>query len=80
MSKARILVVEDEAIVALDIQNRLSMQGYDVVGIAATGEEAIAIASNTRPQLALMDIRLQGDVDGIETAQHLRTQFDIPII
>lgn len=75
MSTSRILIVEDESIVALDIQARLKHLGYQVVGIADSGEEAIKLAGTEKPDLALMDIRLNGYMDGVETAQHLRDRL-----
>ena len=80
MTTPRILVVEDEAIVAMDLQSRLIALDYEVVGLAASGEEAIDKAEKTQPDLALMDIRLKGDMDGIEAAQQLRDRFSIPVV
>ena len=80
MNRARVLVVEDERIVAMDIQGQLENLDYDVVATAVSGEEAIHKAEETGPDLALMDIRIRGDMDGIEVAQHLRTKLDIPVI
>ena len=80
MSKTQILVVEDEVVIAWDIQSRLKNLGYDVSGWASSGPEALRQAAETRPDVVLMDIRLQGDMDGIETAQHLQARVDIPII
>jgi len=77
---ARILVVEDESIVAMDIQTRLGRLGYTVVGHAATGDEAVKKAEETRPDLVLMDIRLQGDMDGVEAAAQVRSRFNIPVV
>lgn len=77
---ARILVVEDERIVALDLCSMLEDLGYLVVGVAATGAEAHGLASRQRPDLVLMDIRLQGDVDGIQAAAALRAEWDVPIV
>ena len=76
----KILIVEDESIVALDLQARLRRLGYHVIGTAATGDEAIKLADDGRPDLALMDIRLKGGMDGIEAAQHLRAKFNTPVI
>ncbi len=75
-----ILIVEDESIVALDIQARLNRLGYQVVGVADSGDEALSLAEARHPELALMDIRLNGTMDGVETAQQLRARFDIPVI
>ena len=80
ITKGRILVVEDESIVALDIKNSLESWGYNVIGIAQTGEEAIQKSLRIRPDLVLMDIRLQGDMDGIEAVRQIRTHVDIPFI
>ena len=80
MNKRRILIVEDESIVAMDIQQRLVAHGYEVVGIAATGERAIELAGQHRPDLVLMDIRLQGAMDGITAAEEIRKQFHRPIV
>ena len=75
-----ILVVEDENVVALDIQRDLVSFGYDVPATASTGQEAIEMAAGLRPDLVLMDIRLRGGVDGIEAAEEIRTRFNIPSI
>ncbi len=80
MSTPRIMIVEDESIVALDMRVRLTRLGYQVVGIANTAQEGILLASTQRPDLALMDIRLKGDMDGIETATILRAEFQIPVV
>jgi two-component system cell cycle sensor histidine kinase/response regulator CckA len=76
----RILVVEDESIVAQDLKDRLETMGYDVVGIAGTACDAISKAGDLCPDLALMDIRLGGNGDGIEAAGTLRMRHDIPSI
>jgi diguanylate cyclase (GGDEF)-like protein/PAS domain S-box-containing protein len=80
MRQARILVVEDESIVALDIQERLESLGYEVPATAASGEKAIRLAGALRPDLILMDIQLQGQMDGVEAADQIRHQFNIPVI
>jgi PAS domain S-box-containing protein len=77
---ARLILVEDEMIIAADIQSRLRGTGYDIVGIAATGEGAIAQAGELRPDVVLMDIVLKGEMDGIDAAQQIIERFDIPII
>lgn len=76
----RILLVEDEAIFARDLAERLEGLGYPVLGTASSGEEALQLASLTRPSLVLMDIRIQGAMDGIETAKRLSALMDVPII
>lgn len=80
MSAVKVLVVEDESIVALDIQHRLRAMGYDVVGLALTGPEALELVERTSPDLVLMDIRLKGPLTGIETAEQLRSRRDLPVI
>ncbi|MGV0106016.1 histidine kinase [Nostoc sp. DSM 114160] len=80
MTKAKILVVEDEAIVAKDLQYRLKKFGYTVPAIASSGEEAINIAIEISPDLVLMDIKLKGSIDGIEAAEEIYKRLDIPVI
>ena len=78
--KKQILVVEDERIVADDIKASLLRLGYDVCGIAISGEQSIKKAGKLRPDLVLMDIVLKGEMDGIESASIIRTHFDIPVV
>ena len=80
MTPQSILVVEDESVVAQDIQNSISRIGHEVAGWATTAEEAIALAEENHPDLVLMDIRLGGEVDGITAAEQIRLSFDIPVI
>ncbi|MEH1937615.1 MAG: response regulator [Nostoc sp.] len=80
MTNAKILVVEDEAIVAKDLQYRLIKFGYTVPAIASSGEEAINKAVEISPDLVLMDIKLKGSMDGIEAAQEIYKRLDIPVI
>jgi diguanylate cyclase (GGDEF)-like protein/PAS domain S-box-containing protein len=80
MSKASILIIEDEHIVAMDIQNTLERNGYQVAGHADRGEDAIKKAEELHPDLILMDISLKGEMDGIEAATQIRARFDLPII
>lgn len=77
---ARVLIVEDELIVAEDLQNKLQQLGHEVVGSAATGEDAVKQAASLTPNLILMDVRLQGSMTGIEAAQHIQAMADIPIV
>lgn len=77
---ARILVVEDEAIIAMEVESRLAGMGYEVVGCAASAEQALAIARANKPDLTLMDIHIRGDRDGISVAAELRDQFGIPCV
>jgi CheY-like chemotaxis protein len=76
----RILIVEDEALVAYNLTRRLTRLGYSVVGRVATGAEAIHCAMTLCPQVILMDIHLRGDMDGVEAAQAIRARMPIPII
>jgi DNA-binding NarL/FixJ family response regulator len=73
----RVLIVEDDALVALGIRCTLEELGYEVCGVAASEPEAVRLAGETRPDLTLMDIRLKGTVDGIDTARRLRAEFGI---
>ena len=80
MSKTSVLVVEDENIVSKDIQHSLKKLGYVVVGAAATGEKAIDLAHETKPDVVLMDIMLKGEMNGIETAGVIKKDLQIPVI
>ena len=80
MKSARILVVEDEHIVQLDLELRLKRMGHSVVGVTARGEEAIAKARELKPDLVIMDVRLEGEMDGIEAARTIRGEQGTPII
>jgi len=75
-----ILIVEDEALVASYIEEVLAELGYRVAGVAASGPEALALAAEEQPSLALVDIRLTGPTDGIELACQLRREFALPVI
>src|SRR5262245_45300216 len=78
--KASILIVEDEAGVAADLASKIERAGYRVLGTAPRGEAAIELARIEAPDLVLMDIRLAGHLDGVETADRLRTFLNIPIV
>jgi two-component system, cell cycle sensor histidine kinase and response regulator CckA len=80
MTAARILVVEDERVVARDIQYRLTEMGHTVVNIAGVADEAVRMAHDLNPDLVLMDIRLNGRADGIAAAQEIRTRLRLPIV
>ena len=80
MERPQVLIVEDEALVARDIQDRLTELGYSVPGVVDSGAEAVRMAEELRPDLVLMDIRLRGEVDGIEAAAQINDQLDIPVI
>jgi PAS domain S-box-containing protein len=78
--KGKILVVEDEPIVALDLQQEVEQLGLSVVGQAESADEALMAAEENRPDLALMDVRIVGSMDGIQTARLLREAYGIPVI
>jgi DNA-binding LytR/AlgR family response regulator len=80
MAKTSVLVVEDESIVAKDIQNSLKKLGYTVPSVENSGEDAIDAASQYRPDLILMDIMLKGDISGIEAAEQIKNRYQIPVI
>jgi signal transduction histidine kinase len=80
MSSARILIVEDEAIVARDLGDRLAALGYTVAGTTAFGEEAVRLAVEAEADLVLMDVRLRGAVDGVSAAEALRSRRDVPVV
>lgn len=80
MSKTKILIVEDEAIVAMHIQNSLARLDYEVCGCVKSGEEAIRLAADLMPDLILMDIVLKGPMDGIEAAKIIKETLAIPVV
>ena len=80
MSEVNILIVEDESIIAMDIRLRLLRFGYNVCGIVATGEEAIRKCEEALPDLVLMDIKLKGEMDGIDAASEIRHRFNITVV
>lgn len=80
MPQARILIVEDEGLIAADIEDRLTRLGYQVDGWASTGEEAIKNIDACLPDLILMDIMLRGNLDGIAVAEHVHHHYQIPVI
>ncbi len=79
-ARTKVLIVEDEGIVARDLKRRLEKQGFEVTGIADNAVDALRLAVENPPDLALMDIIIQGDRDGIATALELRTRHDIPVV
>lgn len=80
MSEARIMVVEDERIVAEDIKESLQSMGYTVASVARSGKMAIKMVEENRPDLVLMDIVLKEKMDGIEAAKQIRSRFNIPVV
>ncbi|MGD9973297.1 MAG: response regulator, partial [Desulfatirhabdiaceae bacterium] len=80
MSNATILIVEDEAIISLDIANKVQKMGYEVVGETDTGEEAVDLVRRLRPSIVLMDIHLAGAMDGIAAADAIRQECYLPVL
>lgn len=80
MKPAKILIVEDERIIAESIESSLHSMGYEVTSIVDNGEKSITNAERDNPDIILMDIRINGDMDGIETAEIIRNRFNIPIV
>jgi CheY-like chemotaxis protein len=76
----KILIIEDEKIVALDLKRRLTKLGYHVTGMAANGQKALTLVNQDLPNIVLMDIHIQGSMDGIELAGILQKTHSIPII
>ena len=74
------LIVEDEMIIGANISLQLTNLGYDVMGIVPRGEEAIQLLKEKQPDMVLMDINLKGKLDGVETAEIIRQEYDIPVI
>lgn len=80
MAEGRILIVEDEHIVAMGIKRMLKGLGYTVTGVASSGEDAISKAESTFPDLVLMDIMLKGELDGVEAAKEIKARFGMPVV
>jgi len=80
MTPAKILIVEDDFIVARDLRHHLTRAGHTVVGVAARGERALPLVVDSSPDLVLMDIRLAGELDGIEVARRIRQIRQIPVV
>ncbi|MCH8291963.1 response regulator [Candidatus Poribacteria bacterium] len=80
MGNTRILIVEDKQAVAEHIENQLKSLGYTVLAVVSYGEEAIQKTEETRPDLVLIDMKLEGDMDGIEVAKQMRDRFNIPVV
>jgi PAS domain S-box-containing protein len=76
----RIMLVDDEAIITMQLEKRLASMGYEVVGVASSGVQSLHLARELKPDLVLMDIVMPGDVDGIEAASRIRSELDIPIV
>jgi PAS domain S-box-containing protein len=80
MPKPKILIVEDETLLSVRLSKHLASSGYEIAAVAASGEDAVQAALNTRPDAVLMDINLDGDIDGIEAAEQIRSQMDAAIV
>src|SRR5689334_22623151 len=80
MTQASILIVEDDRVVARDIELRLGRLGYAVAGTTRFGKDAVGLADRLRPDLVLMDIRLAGDLDGVAAAQRIRSEAHLPVV
>lgn len=80
MAKAQILIVEDEAVIALDLKRRLETLGYNVPAVVSSGEAALQNAIQSQPDLVLMDIQLKGELSGIDAAGQISTELQIPVI
>lgn len=80
MSKVDLLIVEDELLLAQDLQTKLVQLGYDIIGTATSGEEALGIVNRKVPDIALLDIDLAGEMSGIEFGSYLKNTYQIPII
>jgi|SRR5882757_2623250 DNA-binding response OmpR family regulator len=76
----RVLIVEDESLIAEELRDRLSRLGFSVIATVDSAEEGIALATQNRPDLILMDIRLKGEKDGVQAANEIRQQVDVPIV
>lgn len=80
VSEPRALIVEDEALIAEELRERLSRMGFVVIATVDSGEESVEIATREHVDLVLMDIRLKGEKDGVHAARDIRRQVDIPIV
>ena len=79
MTATRVIVVEDERIVALHLKQQLVKLGYEVVGVAASGEQALRLVNDLRPDVVLMDIHIEGAIDGIETTERIPAELMVPL-
>ena len=80
MRKPRVLIVEDEHIIQMDLADQLERFGFQIAGLASSGEDAVRIAEETVPDLVLMDILLDGELDGIQAALQIRLNRNMPIV
>ena len=77
---AQIMIVDDEAIITMQLGEQLTAMGYEVAGTASSGEEAVDLAQKVHPDLILMDIVMPGKIDGIEASDIIRKNYEIPVI
>ena len=80
MHKTKILIVEDDAVIATRLEERLTFMGCNVVGLAYSGEEGVEMARRLRPDIILMDIVMSGKRDGVDAAETIKKDLDIPVI
>jgi CheY-like chemotaxis protein len=80
VNRRKILIVEDEMITALDLRNELCHLGYEVTGLANSGEQAMRMAAQSKPDLVLMDVKLKGSMDGIETSKRIQELAPVPVV
>lgn len=80
MAREKILVVEDETIIALHLKDILDEWGYSTTAFITSGEDALRKTEEIHPDLVLMDINIQGDIDGVETAEKIQNSYNIPVI
>jgi CheY-like chemotaxis protein len=80
MKKKKILIVEDEVVTGMDLWHLLELWGYEMCKQVATGEEALRVVENERPDVILIDINLSGEMNGVETAKRISSRFGVPFI
>jgi signal transduction histidine kinase len=80
MTKTRVMVVEDERIVALNLERRLTKLGYEISSLATSGSQALQAIERDKPDVVLMDVNIEGEIDGIETASRIPNAYNIPVI
>ncbi len=80
MKKTKIMIVEDEILIAMNMKVELSSIGYEICNLVVSGEDAIKIAEQEKPDVVLMDIILNGEINGIDAAREIHSRYNIPII
>ena len=76
----RLMLVDDQVVAVMELEEHLRLMGYDIVGMASSGQEAVSMAKDLRPDLVLMDIVMPGKWDGIAAAERIKAELDIPVI